>query len=163
MAGIEVKSNTESVHKCFINWHLSLRSSSFGINDIEGMKLLTKMRVNFSDLRSDRFSHNFICDIRTCTCFLEDESSSHFLLRCPRYLTIRNKLIDSVSTIIGSDISILPDNHLTDILLFGGNVYNDKTNKLIILETIEFIKISKRFNVLEAFNPGMELSDHSVL
>ena len=132
------------------------KSSSFGINDIEGMKLLTKMRVNFSDLRSDRFSHNFNCEVPTCTCFLEDESGFHFLLRCPRYLTIRNKLIDSVSTIVGSDISILPDNHLTDILLFGSNVYNDKTNKLIILETIEFIKKSTRFKVLEAFNPRLE-------
>ena len=30
--------------------------SSFGINDIPGIKLLTKLRVEFSDLRSHRFS-----------------------------------------------------------------------------------------------------------
>ena len=31
---------------------------SFGIGDIEGMKMITKLRVEFSDLRSHRYHHN---------------------------------------------------------------------------------------------------------
>ena len=36
------------------------KRSSFGINDIPDIMLLTKLRVEFSDLRSHMFSHNFI-------------------------------------------------------------------------------------------------------
>ena len=96
---------------------------SFGINDIHGIKLITKMRVEFSDLRSHRFHHNFNCVDPRCSCLIEDETNSHFLLRCPLYLHLRQIFLGNVSTVIGSDVSILPHGHLSDILLFGSNVF----------------------------------------
>ena len=52
---------------------------------------------------------------------------------------------------IHSDVSILPDDHLTHILLYGSNVFNTICNKLIVSETISFIRNSGRFTQLEAF------------
>ena len=86
-----------------------------------------------------------------CSCLLDEESNSHFLLRCPFYAPIRNNLLGDVSLIIGSDISLLPSEHLTCILLYGSNAHSDITNKLLLTETIEFIRKSERFNNLEAF------------
>ena len=129
------------------------KSSSFGINDIHGIKLLTKLRVDFSDLRSHRYSHNFNCVSPICSCFEEEENNSHFLLRCPRFSLVRNDLIGNISASIGSDISVFPADHLTDILLYGSNAFNEVTNKLILSETIKFIRKSKRFDNLEAFLP----------
>ena len=60
------------------------RRSSFGINDIPGIKFLTKLRVEFFDLRSHRAQHNFNCSNPLCSCLIEDESNSHFFLRCLR-------------------------------------------------------------------------------
>ena len=94
------------------------KRSSFGINDIPGIKPLTKLRVEFSDLRSHRFHHNFNCMNPRCSCLGEEESNSHFFLCCPLYLAIRLNLIGTISTIIGSDVSVLPSDHLTDILLY---------------------------------------------
>ena len=37
-------------------------NSSYGIRDNFGMKLLTKIRVEFSDLRDHRYNHNFNCE-----------------------------------------------------------------------------------------------------
>lgn len=51
---------------------------------------------------------------------------------------------------IGSDITILPSEHLTNMLVYGSNVYSIVINKLIITETIEFIRKSGRFENLEA-------------
>ena len=127
------------------------KRSSFGINDISGIKLLTKLRVEFSDLCSHRFSHNLNCITPICSCFLDEESNSHFLLRCPLYAPIRNNLLGNVSLIIGSDISLLPSEHLTCILLYGNNAYSNITNKLLLTETIEFIRKPERFNNREAF------------
>ena len=46
--------------------------SFFGIRDKFEVKLLTKIRVGFSDLRDNRFDHNFNCASPTCQCGSED-------------------------------------------------------------------------------------------
>ena len=81
--------------------------STYGINDVIGIKLLTKIRVEFSDLRDHRFNHNFNCVSSLCSCGVSDETSVHFFLCCPRYLSLRTVLLSNVSSIIGSDISLL--------------------------------------------------------
>ena len=123
----------------------------FGISDSFGVKLLTKIRVNFSDLRDHRFHHNFNCRIPVCCCGLEDETSVHYFLRCPLFYNERVTLLSKISDVIHSDISVLPEEHLLHILLYGSNVYNIVTNKMIISETITFIRNSGRFISLEAF------------
>ena len=43
-------------------------NSCFGICDKFGIKLLTKIRVDFSDLSVHRFNHNFNCESPTGFC-----------------------------------------------------------------------------------------------
>lgn len=124
----------------------------YSIRDKYGVKLLTKIRVSFSDLRDHRFNHNFNCLNPTCLCGLEDETSVHFFLCCPRYNNLRISYLSKISEILRSDISVLPNDHLTHILMYGSNVYNYVTNESIINETIYFIKKSGRFEKLEAFS-----------
>ena len=105
-----------------------------GIRDKFGINLLTKIRVSFSDLRDHRFNHNFKCEIPICSCSIEDETSVHSFLRCPRYTTTqRYALLSKISDIIGSDVSVFPDEHLHYSLVYGSNVYNAVSNGLIIL------------------------------
>ena len=124
----------------------------YGIQDRVGVRLLAKIRVDFSDLRDHRFNHNFNCDCPMCFCGLEDETVVHFFLYCPRFNDLRMIYLGKVSEILGSDVTVLPDDHLTHILMYGSNVYNNITNNLIISETIHYIKKSKRFQKLDAFN-----------
>ena len=53
----------------------------YGIHAIMDIKLFTKLRVEFSDLASHRFFHNFDCII----CSFEEEDNSHYFIRCPRF------------------------------------------------------------------------------
>ena len=126
-------------------------NSLFGIRDKFGFKLLTKIRVSFSDLRDHRFNHNLNCESPICSCGIEDETSVHFFLCCPRYVTKRILLLSKISDIIGSDVSVFPDEHLYHILVYGSNVYNSVSNALILTETITYIRNSGRFTKLEAF------------
>ena len=119
--------------------------------DKYGMKLLTQLRVDFSNLRDHRFNHNFNCVNPLCSCGMEDETSTHFLLCCPRYSTIRSTYLNKISQIIKSDISILPIDHLSHLLLYGSKSFNKISNDLILTETIIYIFKSKRFKTLEAF------------
>ena len=121
------------------------------IHNIEGVNVLTKLRVEFSELRSHRFNRNRKSPM--CSCNLKDEKdNSHYFLHCPHFHHIRINLLSNISRIIGSDISILPCDHLINIILYGSNVYNKISNNLILIETLEYIRKSERFSVIEAFS-----------
>ena len=116
------------------------------------MKLLTQLRVDFSDLRDHRFNHKFNCKNPVCSCGEDDETSTHFLLCCPRYDRLRNDYISKISQIVKSDVTAFPLDHLTDLLLYGSESFNDISNSLILNETINFIFKSERFKTLEAYS-----------
>ena len=144
-------SPVQSFKKYLYDFIRSLGHSLFGICDKHGTKLLTKIRVSFSDLRDHRFNHNFNCINPLCSCGIEDETSVHFFLRCPHYATQRSSLLSKISAIISSDVTVFPDEHLYQILVYGSNVYNPVSNGLIITETITYIRNSGRFTNLESF------------
>ena len=79
----------------------------FGIIDRKGIPLLTRMRVEFSDLRDHRFNHNFNCISPTCKCEMEYESNEHFLLRCSNH-TFRTILLSNIATAVNDEILNLP-------------------------------------------------------
>ena len=105
--------------------------------------------LKFSDLREHRFHHN--CRNPVCRCGRDDETPSYYFLGCPMFALERTTLLSNMSDVIRSDISVLPDEHLTHILLYGSNVNNSVTNKFLINETITFIRNTERFTCLEAF------------
>ena len=123
----------------------------FGIDDKYGIRLLFKLRVDFSDLRRHRFDHKFNCLSPICKCALEDECTEHFLTRCPLFSRHHRILNSSISNILMNNFSVLPDDYKSRIILYGSDRFNIVTNNLIIQSTIRFIKSTKRFNKLEAF------------
>ena len=119
----------------------------YNIHDPLGLKLLTRLRVNFSHLREHKFRHNFLDTINPlCSCSLEIESTDHYLLRCPFYTSIRKTLLDNIVDIIGS-ISNLSDDKLVLILLYGNDVYSTEQNASVLKNTIVFLQSSERFDV----------------
>ena len=117
-----------------------------------GMKLLTQLRVDFSDLREHRFNHKFNCQSPICSCGNGEETVTHFLLCCPRYSHLRSDYLSKISQIVKSDVTVFPNDHLTDLLLYGSESFNDVSNNLILNETINFIFKSERFKTLEAYS-----------
>lgn len=105
------------------------------------MNQLTQIRVDFSDLRHHRFNHRFYCLSLICSCGNEDEPTTHFLLCCPLYQNIRQVYLSKISQIDNSDVSILPSDHLTNLLLYGSKSYNSITNELILNELFFHLQI----------------------
>ena len=120
----------------------------------KGIKFLTCLRVDHSDLREHRFRKSFNCPSPVCTCGLENESTEHFLLRCPKFNSSRGILITKVLKLLEMNNIAPPDDDgkLCKILLYGYAPLLDIINKRILLHTIQFIMSTKRFDTLEAFN-----------
>ena len=59
---------------------------------------------------------------------------------------------------IDSDLLTLRDENFTNILLYGNQIYNDKTNQMILMHVIWCIKYSQRFDE-PLFNPPQTIAD----
>ena len=101
---------------------INILGTLFGIRNKFGINLLTKIRVSFLDLRDHRSNDNLNCESSMCSCSFEDETSVHCFLRCSRHTAQRTVLRSRISDIIGTDVSVLPDEYLYHILIYGNNV-----------------------------------------
>ena len=99
------------------------KQSVFGITDLSGLKFLTQLRVDLNDLRVHRFRHGFTnCRSPICVCGTENESTSHFLHRCPRFTTQRNELYTKIRSLdAGDSFFSLPHDDFTTAILYGMN------------------------------------------
>ena len=64
---IKFKPSVQSFKKHLNDFIRPLGITLFGICDKYGTKLITKIRVTFSDLRGHRFNDNFNCDNPLCS------------------------------------------------------------------------------------------------
>ena len=114
------------------------KNTVYDVFDIEGIKKLTKLLVNFSALNEHRFRHNFDCSSQTGMCGRGIEVNKHFLLHCHQFDLMRRDLFRQLS-IPGLDINKLDSDALCTLLLFGTNDLNLAENRIIIEATISFI------------------------
>ena len=71
--------------------------SLFSIHDPTGVRLLTRLWLKFSHLNEHTFCHNLQDTVvAMCDCGTETETTEHFFLRCPFFVTERQKLINNV-------------------------------------------------------------------
>ena len=123
-----------------------VQSSVFNIFDPKGLKLLTRLRLEFSHLNEHRFRHNFeSCVNPLCSCSLTTEDTEHYLLHCHHFTHHRIDLMNSVNSVI-HNFESLSDLDKKAILLYGDPGLDNNKNKLILEATINYIKVSERFS-----------------
>ena len=119
------------------------QNSIFDISDSEGIKLLTRLRLGLSHLNKHKFSHGFLDTINPlCSCNIDEESSTHYLLRCPNFAQIRIHLMNEIKNIKPS-LALLNDETISKS--FVDKTFENETNFKIINLTIEYIHKSERF------------------
>ena len=119
---------------------------TFNINDLVGVKLLTRSRLGFSHLREYNFRHGFRDILNPlCPCSIEAETTAHYFLRFHFYNANRSTLTNELNE-IDSSFSTLNENKFIDLILYGSDKFDDKKNRNILMCTIKFIKGSQRFH-----------------
>lgn len=117
---------------------------TYNIHDIAGIRLLTKLRLNFSALNEHKFRHNFECLDPICACGTGKEDNEHFLLHCPLFELQRRDLLGQLGDLPGIDIESLDSKTICELLLFGSPNVNVIVNRIILEATISFIKSTQR-------------------
>ena len=122
------------------------RKEYFGILDKEGTRFITLLRMGLSPLRKHKFDHNFN-DTPFPICPAHDgvENTKHFLLLCKSFSNFRTALYWNVTQITNVNFEGYPDKKKIEILLYGAVWLTDEENKNILMESIHFIRTSKRF------------------
>ena len=115
-------------------------SSVFSVHDINGLKLLTRLRLNFSHLNEHKFRHNFNDTINPmCSCGKEPETTLHYLLRCDFYSIYRLELLNDICA-LNHSLKNISEENLLKVLLYGAEEFSFKINSEILKCTIKFIK-----------------------
>ena len=111
-------------------------SKVYNINDTIGIKLITRLRLGLSHLQEDKFKHNFQDTVNPlCSCSIEAESTSHYFLRCHFFDTLWATLTEDLRN-TDSHLPTPRNENLTNILLYGNKIYDDKSNQIILLHII---------------------------
>ena len=122
------------------------KNPTYNIRDILGIRLLTKLRVEFSALNGHRSKHNFACLSPMCVCGTGKEDNEHFLLHCPLYSILRQDLFGQLSDIDGFNVADVNLKELCPLLLFSDQNLGSIANEIILEATISFVKASARLN-----------------
>ena len=96
--------NSESIavfKSRFLSFIRPIANNVYNIFDPIGLKLLSRLRLGFSNLNEHRFRHNFQdCMNPLCSCSLDIEDTSHYLLHCHHFSQHRIDLMNSVNSIL---------------------------------------------------------------
>ena len=122
-------------------------NSVFRCHNLKGVKLLTILRLFLSHLREHKFKHDFLDSLNPiCSCDKDIEMSTHFLLHCSNYF---NERLTFLHIIRNNDGNIKKyDLKVTETLLYGDSSLDDTNNTPILNAAMEFLIVSKRFDVL---------------
>ena len=129
----------------FLNFIRPKENSSFKIHDINGIKLLSRIRLHFGRLNDHKCWHNFRATIDPmCSCGLEPETMLHYLLRWNLYSDLRTELLNDICA-LNPILEKLSHEKLLNIFLYSSEDVSFNTNKKIVKSTIKFLKTSERF------------------
>ena len=120
-------------------------NSIFKIHNINGIKLLNRLRLHFSHLNEHKFWYNFRATIDfMCSWGLEPETTLHYLLHCNLYSDLRTEFLNDICA-SNTTLKNLSHEKLLNILLYRWQNFSFNSNKKIIKSTIKFFKTSERF------------------
>ena len=121
-------------------------NSLLNCHNSKGIKLITRLRLRLSHLGEHKFKHSFQDSLDLlCSCYLNIESTTHFLLYCPMYITERHTLLSTVKN-IHNNLLRLCEPVLIRTLLFGNNSFDTNASTNVLNANIEYILSTRRFD-----------------
>ena len=155
--------------KALVDFIRPTPNSTFGTNDVSGLKLLIRLRVGFSHLREHEFKHIFQGRLNPlCPCSSEAEDTYHYFMCSQNLSDQRNVLFDGLNS-INSEILKMSEKEIVWVLLFRNKSFSKDMNFRIITSSIHFVyplsaNITKWSNILKQLPTNcLSVFDHFVI
>ena len=117
-------------------------SNVFNCNNHKGIRLIMQLPIGKSHLHEHKFKHNFAdCLNPVCSCRLDIESTSNFLLHCPTFNDEQYTLLNKIDC----KLLELTNSSLLETLLYGNILFDKEKRTLILNAAMEYILFTKRF------------------
>ena len=117
----------------------------FNCHNPKRIKFITRLWLGLSLLPEHNFKHSFQDSFNPfCNCRLDIESSAHYLLHCPMYMTERSTLLSTIEN-IDNNLLNLCEPVLIKALLIGNNSFDTNANPNVHNAAIEYVLSTKRF------------------
>ena len=118
----------------------------YNILDPNGLKLLTRLKLGLSHLNEHKFNHNFKECVNTlCSCGLQVESVSHFLLHCHYFTDARKTLLNELR-LVDENILNQSGSGMVELLLYGSAKFKFQQSCSILKSSIKFIIKAEKFS-----------------
>ena len=109
----------KTLKKTILDFTRPKENSICAMHDISGLKLIARLRLNFSHLKEHKFWHNFKDIINPmCSCDFEPETTDHYLLPCKLQTDLRLDLVNNIYN-TNQSLKSFSGKHLVNVLLFG--------------------------------------------
>ena len=113
----------KTLNLSILNFVRPRENSVFAVHDINGLKLLTRLRLNFSNLNKHKFRQNFNDTINPmCLCGKEPEAALHYLLRWDFYSIHRLELLNDICA-SNHSLKNISEENLLNVLLYGAEEF----------------------------------------
>ena len=120
-------------------------SNVFNCNNYKGIRLIMRLHVGMSHLQEHKFKDNFQDFLNPiCSCGLDIESTSHFLLHCPTFNGEQYTLLSTLNN-IDCKLLKLTKSSLLQTLSYGNTLFDKEKNTHILNATSEYILSTERF------------------
>ena len=132
--------------KSLLNFIWPSASEVYNLNDRIEIKLITRPRLGFSNLWKHKLKHIFKGTLNLlCSCSIEAQCTSHYFLWCNFFDALQATLMNDLRN-IDSDLPTPRDWNLINIFLLDNQIRDSKTNQIILMHSIRYIKDSQRFD-----------------
>ena len=114
------------------------------IHDQIGVKLLMRFQLKFSHLNEQNFRHTFKDTVvAMCICGTETEITEHLFLRCPFFVTERQKHLKNVYDKLFPSQNLSKES-MIDILLYECDNPHKKISKILALHSGIIVVLSNK-------------------
>ena len=138
-------SSVKIFRKSFLKFIRQSAGGFFNCHNPKRIKFITRLRLGLSLLPEHNFKHSFQDSFNPfCSCRLDIESSAHYLLHCPMYMTERSTLLNTIEN-IDNNLLNLCEPVLIETLLIGNNSFDTNANPNVHNAAIEYVLSTKRF------------------
>ena len=139
---VELK-NIDSINtfkSSILNFVMPRGNSFFAVHDINGLNLLTRLRLNFRHLNKHIFCHNFNDTINPMfSCGKEPKTTLQYLLRCDFHSIYSLGLLIDICA-LNHSLKNNTEENLLKTLLYGAEEFSFKISSGSLMCTIKFIK-----------------------